>query len=41
MGWVHVTRARGIWQGEGSGHVAGAWDMWQGARHVAGGGGRV
>ena len=30
IGWVHVTRARGIWQGEGSGHVAGAWDMLQG-----------
>ena len=29
-GWVHVTRAMGIWQGEGWGHVAGAGDMWQG-----------
>ena len=38
-GWRHVTRARGIWQGEGLGHVAGAEDMWQERGHVAGGGG--
>ena len=29
-GWVYVTRARGIWQGEGLGHVAGPRDMLQG-----------
>ena len=45
-GCVHLTRAMGIWQGEGWGHVAGAGDMWQGVRasgrvwgHVAGFGG--
>ena len=26
-GWEQVTRARGIWQGEGWGHMVGAWDM--------------
>ena len=25
-----MTRARGIWQGVGWGHVTGAEDMWQG-----------
>ena len=35
-GLGHVTRARGIWQGAGWGHVAGAgicgrvWGLWQG-----------
>ena len=28
-GRVHVSMARGIWQGEWCGHVAGAGDMWQ------------
>ena len=42
-GLGHVTRARGIWQGEGWGHVAGGVGMWQGVGscgrvlgHVAG-----
>ena len=33
-----MTRAMGIWQGEGWEHVAGCGVMWQGWGHVAEGG---
>ena len=38
QGWVHVTRAMGIWQGEGWGHVVGCGSCGRGWGwgHVAG-----